>query len=171
MKVVTPLCQHGNETKEEISTVETQEDGTYEIKVYEPGLYDVKITKPGYLNTRIIDIEVGEKDGIIEIEKQALVAGDVAESGEIEIDDLVDINDNYGVDITEENKEEKSIFDLNEDGKIDMLDRVILKKNYGRIAEEIKWVKPSKKKGKMLEGGAKDIITQEHQQDITYTSR
>ena len=140
MKVVTPLCQRGNETKEEISTVETQEDGTYEIKVYEPGLYDVKITKPGYLNTRIIDIEVGEKDGIIEIEKQALVAGDVAESGEIEIDDLVDLNDNYGIEVTEENKEEKSKYDLNEDGKIDILDREILKKNYGKIAEEIKWV-------------------------------
>ncbi len=126
--------------KEELSTIKTNEDGTYEIKVYEPGMYNVKITKTGYLNTRIIDIEVGEKDGIIEIEEQELVAGDVAESGEIEIDDLVDLNDNYGIEVTEENKEEKSKYDLNEDGKIDILDREILKKNYGKIAEEIKWV-------------------------------
>ena len=86
-----------------------------------------------------IELQVREKDDIIEIEEQALVAGDVAESGEIEIDDLVDINDNYGLDITEENKKHKGIYDLNEDGKIDMLDREILKKNYGKIAEEISW--------------------------------
>ena len=107
-------------------------------------------TKEGtnyYVPMRYIDIEapeeielqVREKDDIIEIEEQALVAGDVAESGEIEIDDLVDINDNYGLDITEENKKHKGIYDLNEDGKIDMLDREILKKNYGKIAEEISW--------------------------------
>ena len=131
---------HGDgTTREEISAVQTKEDGTYEIKVYEPGLYDIKLSKKGYLNTRIIEIEVGEKDGIVEVEEQALVAGDVAVDGEIEIDDLVDINDNYGVEVTEENKEEKSIFDLNEDGKIDMLDREILKKNYGKITEKIKW--------------------------------
>ena len=40
---------------------------------------------------------------------------------------------------------------LNEDGTIDMLDRVILKNNYGKIAEEIKWVKPNRRKRKMLE--------------------
>lgn len=149
---MTPLCPHGNGTTSEIITnVKTQEDGTYEIKVYEPGLYDLEITKLGYLNIKIINIEVGEKDDIIEVEEQTLIAGDVAVSGEIEIDDLVDLNENIGEEITEENKETKSIFDLNEDGTIDMLDRVILKKNYGKIAEPIQWVKPNRRRRKMSE--------------------
>ena len=160
--------QHGDgTTREEISAVQTKEDGTYEIKVYEPGLYDIKLSKKGYLNTRIIEIEVGEKDDIVEVEEQALVAGDVAVDGEIEIDDLVDINDNYGVEVTEENKEEKSIFDLNEDGKIDLLDRVILKKNYGKIAEEIKWVKPNRRRRKMLEeDGTENETLEDENQDV-----
>lgn len=65
----------------------------------------------------------------------------MAENGEIEIDDLVDINDNYGIVITEKNKETKGKYDLNEDGKIDLKDRDILKKNYGKEAETIRWKK------------------------------
>ena len=166
---MTPLCPHGNGTTSEIiANVKTQEDGTYEIKVYEPGMYDLKITKLGYLNTKIINIEVGETDDIIEIEEQALVAGDVAVSGEIEIDDLVDMNENVGEDITEENKETKSIFDLNEDGKIDMIDRVILKKNYGKIEEPIQWVKPNRKRrSRMLSDDETTGDTEGKEQTIT----
>ena len=146
---MTTLCPHGNGTAREIiSTGQTNEDGTYEIKVYEPGLYDLEITKLGYLDTKIVDIEVGETDDIIEVEEQVLIAGDVAQDGEIEIDDLVDMNENVGEEITEENKETKLIYDLNEDGTIDMIDRVILKKNYGKIAEPIQWVKPKGRKRK-----------------------
>ena len=83
---------------------------------------------------------------------------------------MVDINDNYGVEVTEENKEEKSIFDLNEDGKIDLLDRVILKKNYGKIAEEIKWVKPNRRKRKMLEEDGTENEALEHENQDVLTS-
>ena len=137
--------------KEKISNIQTKEDGTYEIKVYEPGMYDLEITKLGYLDTKIIGIQVGETDDIIEVEEQVLIAGDVTETGEIEIDDLVDMNENIGETITEENKETKSIFDLNEDGTIDMLDRVILKNNYGKIAEPIQWVKPNRRRRRLDE--------------------
>ena len=60
---------------------------------------------------------------------------------------MVDLNDNYGIVITEKNRETKGRYDLNEDGKIDILDRNILKKNYGKIAEIVKWVKPGEEEG------------------------
>ena len=66
---------------------------------------------------------------------------------------MVDLNDNYGIVITEKNRETKGRYDLNEDGKIDILDRNILKKNYGKIAEIVKWVKPKEEeeKGEVIE--------------------
>ena len=56
---------------------------------------------------------------------------------------MVDLNDNIGVVITEENKATKETYDLNEDGIVDKLDRDILKKNYGKLEETVEWVKPS----------------------------
>ena len=44
-----------------------------------------------------------------------LLAGDVIKSGEIELDDLVAINNNYGEIISEENKQNLVKFDFNED--------------------------------------------------------
>ena len=140
----------GNEEnpRQVMKQIETNEDGTFGIILEEGAICDLVITKKGYLTYTITNIEI--EDEAIDLGEIELIAGDVAESGEIEIDDLVDINDNYGVIITEENEEEKSIYDLNEDGKVDMLDRVILKKNYGKIAEEIRWVKPNRRRRKML---------------------
>ena len=110
-----------------------------EVKDIEP--YDVVITKLGYLDYRITDVEVkqGEKT---QLEPYNLIAGDVVKTGQIEIDDLVAINDNMGVVITEENRAEKAIYDLNEDGKVDRLDRDILKKNYGKKNNIEHWEDP-----------------------------
>ncbi len=134
--------EDGNGYEEEdtlITEKETTEDGKYVLDIDEIGIYDVLITKAGYLNYKIAEIEIKE-GAIVEIQEYALIAGDVAVDGEIEIDDLVDMNRNIGKEITEENKEEKAIYDLNEDGKIDMEDRKILKKNYGKKAETEKWI-------------------------------
>ena len=131
----------GNEknAREVKMEIETNEDGTFKMLLEEGASYDIVISKEGYLAHTITNIEVEEEP--INIGEIELIAGDVAESGEIEIDDLVDLNDNYGIVITEKNRETKGRYDLNEDGKIDILDRNILKKNYGKIAETIKWVK------------------------------
>ncbi len=130
--------------REEVVAIQTNEDGTYEI-LLEPGIYDVIFTKPGYLSHRITEIDITDGLGAV-LDTVDMVGGDVAQDGEIEIDDLVDMNENVGETITDDNAEEKSIYDLNGDGKIDMLDRSILKANYGKIAKEVKWVKPRKRR-------------------------
>jgi len=140
--------------KTPIKEIKTNEDGTYLLDIEEVGTYEVVVTKPGYLNYTITNIQI-LPGNIIKLGEYNLKAGDVASSGEIEIDDIVDLNDNFGVVITEENKEEKSIYDLNEDGKVDTLDRNILKKNYGRLEEKVEWVNPNAKNQKTLK---KDFI-------------
>ena len=130
------------EDEELITEIETEEDGSYVLEIDEIGVYDVLVTKAGYLSYRVAEIEI-KPGAIVELQEYALIAGDVAVDGEIEIDDLVDMNDNVGEIITEENKEEKGIYDLNEDGKVDMEDRKILKKNYGKKAETEKWIDPN----------------------------
>ena len=124
-----------------VKETNTEEDGSYVLDITEVGQYDVVIEKPGYLTYTVAGINI-TPGLIVEIEKYELIAGDVAEDGRINIDDLVDMNDNYGEVITEENKSEKGIYDLNEDGTVDMKDRDILKKNYGKKAETLQWVNP-----------------------------
>ena len=136
----------------------TNNDGTYEVPIYRAlstindkngnniadeleCKYDIVISKEGYLDYTILGVKLTEEQNI-ELGEYSLIAGDVIKTGEIEIDDLVNLNNNIGVVINESNKQEKSIYDLNEDGKVDTKDREILKKNYGKLAEKIEWVNP-----------------------------
>ena len=128
-----------------VEQIETNDDGTFEL-VLDPGTYDVVITKPGYLEYRITDIDVTDGLGV-EVDDIELIAGDVDGTGEIEIDDLVNMNDNFGVVITDDNRADKEKYDLNGDGKVDATDRNILKANYGTLAEPIKWVDPDADSG------------------------
>ena len=124
-----------------LQEISTKQDGSYEISVI-PGKYTIVISKEGYLDLTIESINVQTIEQEIKLDTYKLIAGDVAEDGRINIDDLVDMNDNYGEVITEENKSEKGIYDLNEDGTVDMKDRDILKKNYGKKAETVQWGNP-----------------------------
>ncbi len=120
---------------------DTQEDGTYMLEITEEGTYTVVVEKPGYLSYTVADIEITE-GLIVEIKEHKLLAGDVVQDGEIELDDLVNLNANLNTTIDEENKEEKGIYDFNEDGTIDLEDRKILQKNYGKKNEVEQWVNP-----------------------------
>ena len=124
--------------REIIDQVETNEDGTFSFDTEDTDQYDIVITKEGYLEYRVTNIEVkmGEET---KLNTYHLLAGDVIKTGEIEIDDLVAINNNYGEIISEEDKQNLSKFDFNEDNKVDELDRNILKKNYGKKCETVKW--------------------------------
>ena len=136
----------------------TNNDGTYEVPIYKAlstindkngnnipdeleCKYDIVISKEGYLDYTILGVKLIEEQNI-ELGEYSLIAGDVIKTGEIEIDDLVNLNNNIGVVINESNKEEKSIYDLNEDEVVDAKDRAILKKNYGKLAEIVEWVNP-----------------------------
>ncbi|MBQ2938059.1 MAG: cadherin-like beta sandwich domain-containing protein [Clostridia bacterium] len=128
--------------REIIATTETKEDGTFIVEVEDIEKYDIVVIKKGYLSYRVTEIDVVKGEKTV-LDEYSLIAGDVVETGEIEIDDLVALNDNYGEVITEANEETKAIFDLNEDGVVDKLDRNILKKNYSKKAETVTWVNPN----------------------------
>ena len=125
-----------------IDKVETEDDGSFIVKLQAVDKYDILVVKQGYLNYRVTDIEVtkGEK---IDLDEYSLIAGDIIKTDEIEIDDLVTLNDSFGVTITDANKSTNGICDLNEDGIVNSLDRNILKTNYGKTAETVKWTNPN----------------------------
>ena len=116
----------------------TKQNGSYEIYVV-PDTYKVIISKEGYLNITIEDILIESIDQEVTLDSYKLVAGDVVESGEIELDDMVALNDKHGETITDANKKEMAKYDLNEDGIVNKLDRDILKENYGKKAQKVIW--------------------------------
>lgn len=132
-------------TDEVFASATTTTDGKFKIRVYVEGQddlsildnrYKVVVTKLGYLDYTITDIEfVPEME--MWLGEYYLIAGDVVKSGQIEIDDIVNMNENYGMPVTEDNKE----YDLNEDGAINDLDRNILLKNYTKKTELFVWKK------------------------------
>ena len=147
--------------REVIKQVQTQKDGTFKILMYTSKVdeivddntngipdvleekYDIVITKSGYLTYTITDIELTEKEEVNVVKDYKLIAGDVVESGEIELDDIVELNDKYGETITDANKEEMTKYDLNEDGIVNKLDRNILKENYGKKVQKVIWIDPN----------------------------
>ena len=64
--------------REIVSTVQTKEDGSYEI-VLEPGIYDIVFVKPGYLKHRITNIDITKGKGAA-LEVVNLIAGDTVET-------------------------------------------------------------------------------------------
>jgi len=128
--------------RELVTEVVTNENGEYIIYVTSIEEYDIVIEKEGYLDTIVTNI-MPIYDDEVTVQDIKLIAGDIDGTNEINIFDLVGFNDNYGVVITDENKENKSIYDLNEDGVVDNLDRNILKGNYGKLAETVEWINPN----------------------------
>lgn len=126
-------------TEDIVKQVDTELDGTYTIEV-EPEKYDVVVTKESYLEYKVTNVIVSRGRDIT-LDDISILAGDIIKTGEIEIDDLVALNDNYGA-IEQEEKLEKAKYDLNEDGIVNKLDRNILKANYGKKNTEIQWVDP-----------------------------
>ena len=127
-----------DDPRELIYSGQTDENGNYEIELPPDEEYDIIIKKDGYLTHTVTNIEV-EEFKLVEVQDVSIKAGDVDENGEIELDDLVGLNDQIGVEVSDENK----VFDLNEDGVIDNKDRKILKENYHKKEEAEVWVRPS----------------------------
>ena len=151
-----------------VKQMETEEDGTFNITIEESGIYDLVACKDGYLNYKVTGIEVIKGEETI-LDEHKLLAGNVVKNSEnsafeeqIEIDDLVALNNNYGEIITDEDKVTRAIYDLNEDGVVNKLDRDILKKNYGKKAETIEWINPNIATAKLKESssitGKQDFI-------------
>ena len=126
--------------RELIKEIEIKLDGSYTLDL-KPDEYDIVVTKTSYLEYRLTNVLV--KDGeTIAINDIYIYAGDLDENGEIEIEDLTNIIENYG-EITQDNKDEKGKYDLNEDGIVNKLDRNILKENYGKTKTTEQWGDPN----------------------------
>ena len=139
-KSVSEAEQEGNTASRAIiAQTETQEDGTFIVSVTDVEEYDITVIKPGYLSYTITGIET-QKSQKVEAQELKLVAGDVVQTGEIDLSDLVSLNDNFGLIIDEYNKDDKGLYDFNEDGVVDVLDKNILKANYGKKAQTVEWV-------------------------------
>ena len=148
------------DTSNPVKQMETEENGTFYITIEESGKYDLVACKDGYLNYKVTGIEVIKGEETI-LDEHKLIAGNVVENSEkstleeqIEIDDLVALNNNYGEIITDEDKVTRAIYDLNEDGVVNKLDRDILKKNYGKKAETIEWINPNIATAKLKESSS-----------------
>ncbi|MBP3256328.1 MAG: peptidoglycan DD-metalloendopeptidase family protein, partial [Clostridia bacterium] len=76
----------------------------------------------------------------VNVQTVKIRAGDVDDSSEIELDDLVELNEHIGEVLNDSNK----VFDLNEDGEIDVLDRKLIKANYHRKAIVERWINAEK---------------------------
>ena len=160
----TIIVYNSEDTREEddiedprkvVKQITIQKDGSFELDL-PTGKYDIVVKKDSYLEYRLTNIETVNGE-TVELEDIYIYAGDVVVTGEIEIDDLVALTDNYG-EITEANKETKAIYDLNEDGTVNSLDKNILKTNYGKVAEKVEWVNPEEVTAFMLQRNTEELI-------------
>lgn len=113
--------------------VETNDDGTYEIKII-PGEYDVLLDKAGYLDHIYTSKTVNAGD-IIDLGYKELLAGDVNKDGSIQILDMSELMKIYGANNTDPKYDIK--YDFNDDMEIQILDLSYLMKNYSisRVVE------------------------------------
>lgn len=95
----------------------------------------------GYLSYTLTDIALIPNTDI-DIGEHKIYAGDVVETGEIEIDDLVWFNRKFGYYIDSEIDDSNKVYDFNEDGIVDQKDKDILVSNYGKLAEVVIWENP-----------------------------
>ena len=117
----------------------SNEDGTYILELPYADNYDVVIKKLGYLEHTITNI-TAEAFANVNVQTVKIRAGDVDDSSEIELDDLVELNEHIGEVLSDSNK----VYDLNEDGEIDVLDRKLIKANYHRKAIVERWINAEK---------------------------
>src|SRR5574344_1282422 len=78
-----------------IITKDTNSDGTYEFDIEDAGNYKVIAEKKGYLSSEMHAIEVRRGDSLVLVDIE-LMPGDANGDGQIELDDLVFVNDNFG---------------------------------------------------------------------------
>ncbi len=124
-----------------VQKVETEENGSYELHV-KPDTYKLVIERQGYLSYTVQNIVLDSLEKEANLGEYHLIAGDVVETGEIEIDDLVWFNRKFGYYIDSEIDDANKVYDFNEDGVVDQKDRDILVKNYGKLAEVVIWENP-----------------------------
>lgn len=122
---------HENLLKVDYKEFQTNDDGTYEIKII-PGTYDILFDKPGYLDKLEASKTVNEGD-ILDLGQKGLLFGDVNKDGIVQLKDISQICNLYGLGSTDQNYDIK--MDANEDGKIQLKDFSEMQSNYSKCRE------------------------------------
>ena len=117
---------HNDLLKLKSNDVETNVDGTYEIKVI-PGEYDVLLDKIGYLDHIYTSKTVNAGD-TIDLGNKELLAGDVNKDGSIQILDMSELMNVFGIDNTDSKYNRR--YDFNDDTQIQILDLSYIMKNF-----------------------------------------
>lgn len=108
---------------------ETKDDGTYEIYVT-PGEYDILLDKAGYLDHIYTAKRVNEGD-IIDLGYRELIPGDINKDGTIQILDLSQLMNVFGINSTNSNYNVK--YDFNEDTEVQILDLSYIMANFSEV--------------------------------------
>jgi hypothetical protein len=110
----------------------TETDGNFSLVEAEFGTYDLAAKSPGFLTATC--------EGVVHenvetpLEGVELLAGDIDDSGGIDITDAVAIGAEFG------NSGSGEVSDLNVDDEVDILDLILMAANFGQISEDNPWV-------------------------------
>ena len=120
-----------------VKAVNIDEDGSYLLAGIPAGDYDLVVSIPGYTEFKVTDINVAAGDDI-EIYYNTVIAGDVDNSGVIDINDVAEVVVQLGNNVTTENI--GSDVDHNKDVNIGDISVVLAAENYGQEAFAISFM-------------------------------
>ena len=120
-----------------VKAVNINEDGTYLLSGIPAGDYDLVVSVPGYTEFKVTDINAAADDDI-EIYYNTVIAGDVNNSGVIDINDVAEAVNEIGNSITSANI--GTDVDHNKSVNIADISVVLAAENYGQEAYSISFM-------------------------------
>lgn len=116
---------------EKVSQTASDDEGNYELKVI-PGTYDLKIERPGFLVVIIKNVEAIENQTIT-LDKYILYEGDPDRTSVIDLNDIIDIVQNFDISSTDNGYDPK--YDFGQSNSIDMDDLVSVVQNIDKTVQ------------------------------------
>jgi hypothetical protein len=111
----------------------TEADGHFVIEQAVADTYTLTDNSAGFLAAVCEDVAHSE-DALTELADVELLAGDIDDSGEIDIVDAAAIGLVFG------STEPGEVADLNVDGEVDILDLILMSANFGQTSDANPWV-------------------------------
>ena len=110
----------------------TETNGDFSLVEAEFGTYDLTAKSPGFLAATCEGVV--HESAETPLEGAELLAGDIDDSGGIDITDAVAIGADFG------NASSGKVSDLNIDDEVDILDLILMAANYGQTSEDNPWI-------------------------------